>query len=48
MWSKRNTSQLLVGVQTCTTTLEIQLGAFSENCEYAQMDNETEFEGRAK
>jgi hypothetical protein len=25
MWSKGNTSSLLVGLQTCTTTLEIKL-----------------------
>ena len=25
MWRKRNTSPLLVGLQTCTTTLEINL-----------------------
>lgn len=36
MWSKGNTSSLLIGVQTCTTTFETNLTffLFLENWEY--------------
>jgi hypothetical protein len=34
MWSKRNAPSLQVGLEICTTTLEIKLAVFSENWEY--------------
>ena len=32
MWDKENIVPLLVGTQTCKTTLEIKYNGFSENC----------------